>query len=74
MNNERRKRIRDIINRLEEIKSSLEDVLSDEEWAFDNMPENLQGSTRGETMEETIDDMNDALDSIGEAIDTLGDI
>ena len=48
MNKKRRKMISDIIIELESIKVKLNNVLSEEEMVFDNMPENLQGSMRGE--------------------------
>ena len=40
----------------------LEDVLYAEEDAYDNIPENLQGSWRAEESEEAIDALNDAID------------
>ena len=62
MNNQRRKQIKDIavrigritvstdIDELESIKSEIEDVLWDEQMAFDNMPESLQDSMRGKCL------------------------
>lgn len=74
MNKERRFKISKIINDIENIKSNLQDVLSDEEFAFDNMPENLQCSMRGEESESAIECMNEAIDALDEALDQLGDI
>jgi len=71
MNKERRNKITKIIKDLEEIKSRLQSVLSDEEYAFDNMPENLQGSMRGEESEEAIECMDEANDAIENAIEQL---
>ena len=38
---------------------------------FDNFPESLQESVRGEAMQEAIDNMESALDSIDEAISSV---
>ena len=38
---------------------------------FDNFPESLQESERGEAMQEAIDNMESALDSIDEAISSV---
>ena len=74
MNNERRTRIRKIIDKIENLKSDLQDVLSEEEFAFDNMPENLQYSERGEVSQEAIDYMNEAVDGLDEVIEQLESI
>lgn len=76
MNNQRRRELANIITsvecvcvpvdieELEGIKSDIEMVLMDEEMAFENMPENLQGSYRGEMSQEAQDNMNEAIDLI----------
>ena len=74
MNKQRRKSIKDNISILENIKSRLENILSDEECYFDNMPENLQGSLRGEESEEAIDLLAEAIDNLSECINNLEEI
>lgn len=54
MNKLRRKQIAEAIDLIEQAMSILEQVKDDEQEAFDNMPESLQGSERGEAMEEYI--------------------
>ncbi len=49
---------------LEEILAKLEDVKCDEEEAFENMPESIQYSERGERIEENVQCLEDALDNI----------
>lgn len=85
MNNQRRRELTNIIATmesvcmpvdiadLEEIKSDIEFVLMDEEMAFESMPENLQGSYRGEASQEAQDNMNEAIDTIDEFISDYGD-
>lgn len=74
MNKQRRKSISDNIKLLEDIKSNLEEILSDEEMYFDNMPENLQGSIRGEESETAIDILSTSIDELGSIIDSLNEI
>lgn len=74
MNKERRSKITKIINQIEEAKSFLESVLADEESAFENMPENLQSSMRGEESEEAIDYMEEAIEALESAVEQLESI
>ena len=83
MNKSRRKRIASVIDTLENItgydliepaKSEIEDILFEEEDAYDNMPENLQYSMRGEKSSDAIDSLQEAVDSLEEAIDTLNEL
>lgn len=83
MNKARRKRIASVIHTLENIidydliesaKDELEDILYEEEDAYDNMPENLQYSMRGEESSDAIDSLQEAVDVLEEAIDTLNEL
>lgn len=71
MNKQRRK---GIINAIKAIQSAIELILQDEENAYENMPENLQGSYRGEESEEAQDNLQSAIDALEEAIGYLEDI
>ena len=71
MNKARRKVIEDLKARLEEIKSELEFVQEQEQEAFDNLPESLQGAERGQQMETYIDNMAYAVSNIEDAMDSL---
>lgn len=75
MNNSRRKQIHDVAKKLtaayetfssavQESLSELEDITSDEQDAFDNLPESLQYSDRGEAMQEAIDNLETACQSL----------
>lgn len=74
MNKQRRKLIYVNVKLLESIKNELENILSDEEICFDNMPENLQGSIRGEESEAAIDLLVESIDNLEEAISSLSEI
>lgn len=51
MNNARRKQIKNIINKLSDIKNEIDDLAIDEEDCLDNIPENMQDSERYEKSE-----------------------
>lgn len=61
MNNKRRNKIQNIIDHLE-------DVIADEQDAYDNMPEGIQGSDKGEVMEEGLGNLNEAKDLLENSI------
>ena len=76
MNNDRRNALRKWIKRAdawiqqgEEIKSALESICSDEEEAFENMPEGPKAGPNGMNSEEAIDAMNEAIESMDNAIE-----
>ena len=74
MNKERRNKIIKIINAMEANKEWLQSVLDEEQFSFDSMPENLQGSMRGMESEDAISVIEEAVDKIDEAIDMLRNI
>lgn len=71
MNKARRKEIDKAIDLLLEARVILEQVQSDEEDAFDNMPEGIQMSERGEAMEENIGILDEITGTIGDVENAL---
>ena len=71
MNKERRKRILDAIRKIEDL---VQDILADEQEAYDNMPEGLQCSENGIVSEEAQENLEAAIDSLEEAISYLEEI
>lgn len=74
MNKNRRLRIEEITSRLDDLKNDLENILDDEQTAFDSMPESLQQTERGEKSQTAIGEMTDAIDTIENLIDQLNEI
>ena len=74
MNKDRRTKIAKIISEIESVKEILQNVLSDEQYCFDNMPENLQSSMRAEESEEAIDCMENAIEMLESAVEELENI
>lgn len=71
MNKQRRKSIQEVMEKLEELKEQLDYIMSDEQEAFDNLPESLQESSRGSAMQEAIDNLDYAMSSIEEVVEYL---
>ena len=55
-------------------KEIIEEVKEEEQEAFDNMPESLQGSERGEQMESYIGDLENAADDLDSISDIVGEV
>lgn len=77
MNNIRRSSLKALIEKLnemdslrEEIMSGIQDVLDEEQESYDNLPESLQYSDRGDQMQENIDSMNSVIDDL-DCLDVL---
>lgn len=71
MNATKRKALRAIITKLEELDSlrqeiqeELEAVKDEEEESLNNMPESLQESEQGQTMQEYVDTMYGVIDEL----------
>ena len=71
MNNERRKEIAEAVALLVKAKAQYEDAAAilenckdEEEEAFENLPEGLKGSDRGEAMEQAIEYLQNAIDEL----------
>lgn len=71
MNKVKRVRINKIVSELDLLLSKVETLRDEEQYAFDNMPENLQDSSKGEILEEKIDQLDDATDYLSDAIESL---
>lgn len=81
MNKQRKEKIRQLKARFQDIQTELKQtsgelssILSEEQDAFDNMPEGLQSSYRGMCSEDAIDNMEEASDKLDEVIELLNDI
>ena len=71
MNKTQRNQIEKWIDSINEIKEGVDSMIEEENEKYDNMPENLQESERGEQMQNGIEDLEAAVSSLEEAIDFL---
>lgn len=67
MNKERRTRLAAIAQQIAGLIEEAEALRDQEQDAFDNMPEGLQQSERGETMEQAIEAIATAIDGLEQA-------
>lgn len=74
MNANRRKRLEKVIGRLTELMDEIDAVREDEQEAFDNMPEGLKYSERGEQMSDNIDTLDMSCLDLGNVINQLQEI
>ena len=71
MNKQRRKVISDIQDQLSTLAEAINNVWDEEQEAFDNLPEGLQESERGEAMQEAINALESAASLCEELDDAL---
>lgn len=71
MNNDKRKRIDQATALIEEARSIIEEITQEESEAYENMPENLQSSERGELIQEAINNLEYADSSFDELLGYL---
>lgn len=54
--------------KLQKALDLLDEVISDEQDAYDNMPENLQESDKGDKVADGLDELNEAKDILKESL------
>ena len=74
MNNPRRTQLRTALTMLREVQEIIELMAEEEQDSFDNLPEGIQYSERGELMEEYASRLEDIADEIESQADELEDI
>ena len=71
MNAKRRSQISTIREQLQALRDQIEEVKSEEEGAFKNMPESFQTSERGDKVQKVINGLSNASDYMEEALGAL---
>ena len=74
MNATRRKFLANILDRLSSIKAEIDELKDLEQEAFDNLPEGIQGSERGEKIQSNVEIMDDAVNSIDDLEEQIGEL
>lgn len=73
MNNARRKELTKVAGLLEAARDLLEEIAMQERDAYDNLPESLQASERGEKMNETADTLEEVQSEVNELLDRINE-
>lgn len=74
MNAPRRKALAKALDLLEQASSIIEEVQTEEQEAYDNLPESLQNSERDEQMQEYADTLDEVLGALSVCKEHLEDI
>ncbi|WP_418168378.1 hypothetical protein [Alistipes putredinis] len=74
MNQSRRNQLRDIQQQLQDIYERLDILCNEEQEAYDNMPESIQDSARGDAAQSAIDTLESVRDQVQEASDGIDGI
>ena len=74
MNKERRKRISDAMSAIGKIEELIQNILDEEQEAYENMPEGLQASENGMISEEAQENLDAAIEALEEAVGYLEEI
>ncbi len=74
MNNVRRKELNKAARLLEEAQEILVNCCEEERDYYDNMPENLQNSGRGDRTGEVVDNLDEISNEVMNFITTIADI
>ena len=71
MNNTRRKSLRELIERTEGIKLEIEELRTEEEEYYHNMPEAFQDGEKGDRAQTVIEYLDEAMTAAGDMIENL---
>ena len=74
MNKQRRMAVKEVCAKLQAVRDELDDIRSDEQDAYDNIPEGFADSKKAEQSGEAIDIMECTLDDLDSAIEALQEI
>ena len=74
MNKNRRDKLKTIILALDEMIAKLNVIYDEEQFALDNIPENLQESLRAETMAEGLETLEEVIDDLDDIRGRLEDL
>lgn len=71
MNNTRRKSLRELIEKMEGIKQEIEEIKTEEEEYYNNMPSSVQDGEKGDRAQTVIEYLDEAMTAAGDVIENL---
>ena len=74
MNKVRRKKLQKVVDLIAEARELMDEVREEEEAAYDNLPESLQGGERGQEMEECFSSLEEFVSSLEDIETTIEDM
>lgn len=74
MNKARREQIKKVVDYIESAYIMLDEIKDDEEDAFNNLPDGIAESERGEMMEQNVDTMDECINNLWDIVDALNEM
>ncbi len=71
MNKQQRKKLSDMLDEIEGYVSTLEEMSNEEQEKYDNMPEGLQDTERGQAIQDAADNLQQAADDLQNWVDEV---
>ena len=71
MNNTRRKSLQELIEKTEGLKLEIEELRTEEEEYYNNMPESFQDGEKGDRAQTVIEYLDEAMTAAGDVIENL---
>lgn len=71
MNNTRRKQLRELAEKAEGLKQKIEELRTEEEEYYNNMPEAFQDGEKGDRAQTVIEYLDEAMTAAGDVIENL---
>ena len=71
MNNTRRKSLQELIEKTEGLKLEIEELRTEEEEYYNNMPESFQDGEKGDRAQTVIEYLDEAMTATGDVIENL---
>ena len=71
MNNTRRKSLRELIEKTEGIKQEIEEIKTEEEEYYNNMPSSVQDGEKGDRAQTVLEYLDEAMTAAGDVIENL---
>lgn len=71
MNNTRRKSLQKLIEKTEGLKLEIEDLRTEEEEYYNNMPSSVQDGEKGDRAQTVIEYLDEAMTAAGDVIENL---
>ena len=71
MNNTRRKSLRELIEKTEGIKQEIEEIKTEEEEYYNNMPSSVQDGEKGDRAQTVIEYLDEAMTAACDVIENL---
>jgi hypothetical protein len=71
MNKDQRIKLENLVSKLQDIQEEVTNIKDEEQEKYDNLPEGLQASEKGEALESAIGNLEEAEANIDEVINGL---